>query len=88
MWTVPVEIRLCGDNLMILKSWFKKVTKAKSYNNACTKHACIEYVIVSYKKIELVHNLPKFWLEKNIKSMPVPNIPALDMLLFHMKNQI
>ena len=40
------------------------------------------------KRIELVHNLPKFWLEKNIKAMPVPNIHALDMLLFHTKKEI
>ena len=41
--------------------WYPiKVTKAEYYIYACTKHACIEYVIVSYKKIELVHNLPKF----------------------------
>ena len=66
--------------------WFKKVTKAKSYNNAYTKHACIEYVIVSYKKIELVHNLPKFLIGKKHKSMPVPNIPGLDILLFHTKH--
>ena len=28
-----------------------KVTKAKSYINANTKHACIEYAVISYKKL-------------------------------------
>ena len=66
-------------------NWYTiKETKAESYINACTKHACIEYVIISHKKIKLIRNKVTK-AESSITSKPVPNMLALNMLLFHIK---